>query len=71
VRSPSGIRAGTPALTTRGFDEDACEQVADIIARVVDAPNDEDVKADAAAEVEDLCVEYPLYDREGSLTDFE
>jgi glycine hydroxymethyltransferase len=69
--NPSGIRAGTPALTTRGFDEDACEQVADIIARVVDAPNDEDVKADAAAEVEDLCVEYPLYDREGSLTDFE
>lgn len=69
--NPSGIRAGTPALTTRGFDEDACEQVADIIARIVDAPNDEDVKADAAAEVEDLCAEYPLYDREGSLTDFE
>jgi glycine hydroxymethyltransferase len=69
--NPSGIRAGTPALTTRGFDEEACEQVADIIARVVDAPNDEDVKAEAAAEVEGLCAEYPLYDREGSLTDFQ
>jgi glycine hydroxymethyltransferase len=69
--NPSGIRAGTPALTTRGFDEEACEQVADIIARIVDAPNDEDVKAEAAAEVEELCAEYPLYDREGPLTDFQ
>ena len=69
--NPSGIRAGTPALTTRGFDEEACEQVADIIARIVDAPNDEDVKAEAAAEVEELCAEYPLYDREGPLTNFQ
>ncbi|MFW5963374.1 MAG: serine hydroxymethyltransferase [Natronomonas sp.] len=66
--NPSGIRAGTPALTTRGFDEEACEQVADIIARVVDSPNDEDVKSEAAVEVEALCDEYPLYDRDGSLT---
>ena len=66
--NPSGIRAGTPALTTRGFDEEACEQVADIIARVVDSPDDEDVKAEAAAEVEALCDEYPLYDGDGSLT---
>ena len=68
---PSGIRAGTPALTTRGFDEAACEQVADIISRVVDSPDDEDVKADAAAAVEELCAEFPLYDREGHLVDFE
>jgi glycine hydroxymethyltransferase len=69
--NPSGIRAGTPALTTRGFDEDACKQVADIIYRVVDNPNDAEVKTEAAAEVEDLCAEYPLYDREGPLVDFE
>ncbi len=31
--NPSGIRAGTPALTTRGFDEDACREVADLIYR--------------------------------------
>jgi glycine hydroxymethyltransferase len=68
---PSGIRAGTPALTTRGFDEEACRRVADLIYRVVDSPDDEDLKAEAAAEVEDLCEEYPLYDREGSITDFE
>jgi glycine hydroxymethyltransferase len=69
--NPSGIRAGTPALTTRGFDEDACKQVADIIYRVVDNPNDAEAKTEAAAEVEDLCAEYPLYDREGPLVDFE
>ena len=69
--NPSGIRAGTPALTTRGFDEAACERVADLIYRVVDNPDDEAVKADAEAEVESLCAEYPLYDREGRLVDFE
>jgi len=36
--NPSGIRAGTPALTTRGFDEDDCRTVGDLIARVIDAP---------------------------------
>jgi glycine hydroxymethyltransferase len=69
--NPSGIRAGTPALTTRGFDEAACRRVADIIARVIDAPDDEDVKREAAAEVEDLCATYPLYDRESVITDVE
>ena len=69
--NPSGIRAGTPALTTRGFDEAACERVADIIYRVVDSPDDEDLKTEAAAEVEELCAEFPLYDREGLITDYE
>ena len=69
--NPSGIRAGTPALTTRGFDEAACERVADVIARVVDSPDDEDVKTEAGREVEALCAEFPLYDRDGQFTDFE
>ena len=69
--NPSGIRAGTPGLTTRGFDEAACEQVADIISRVVDSPDDDEIKAEAAAEVEDLCAEFPLYEREGTLVDYE
>ena len=69
--NPSGIRAGTPALTTRGFDEEACKQVADIIYRVVDNPNSEDVKTEAAATVSELCSEFPLYDREDALVDFE
>jgi len=59
--NPSGIRAGTPALTTRGFDEDACQTVADLISRVVDAPDDDSVKGDVAARVDELTDDYPLY----------
>ncbi|WIV67294.1 serine hydroxymethyltransferase [Natrialbaceae archaeon AArc-T1-2] len=58
---PSGIRAGTPALTTRGFDEDAIRTVGDCIARVIDAPDDEDVKSDVGETVSELCQEFPLY----------
>jgi len=60
--NPSGIRAGTPGLTTRGFDEAATREVADVIADVVDAPDDADVKAEAAARVDDLTDEYTLYE---------
>jgi glycine hydroxymethyltransferase len=59
---PSGIRAGTPALTTRGFDEDDCRTVADLIARVIDAPDDEDVIAEVRNDVDGLCAENPLYE---------
>lgn len=65
TRSPfvaSGIRAGTPALTTRGFDETAIEHVADCIARVVDSPDDAEVKDDVAEDVQTLCADHPLYE---------
>lgn len=60
--NPSGIRAGTPALTTRGFDEDAIREVADIIASVVDNHDDDAVKADASERVAELTEQFPLYD---------
>ncbi|ELY69511.1 serine hydroxymethyltransferase [Natrinema versiforme] len=60
--NPSGIRAGTPALTTRGFDEDDCRKVGDLIARVVDAPEDEAVIEEVREEVATLCDENPLYE---------
>jgi len=60
--NPSGIRLGTPALTTRGFTESACREVADLIMGVVDDPHDESVVADVAARVEELTDEYPLYE---------
>jgi glycine hydroxymethyltransferase len=65
TRSPfvtSGIRAGTPALTTRGFEEDDMERVGDIIARVIDDPDDEDVTAEASEDVQELCDSHPLYE---------
>ncbi|MFC4553318.1 MULTISPECIES: serine hydroxymethyltransferase [Halorussus] len=60
--NPSGIRAGTPALTTRGFDEEDTRYVGELIADVVDNPDDEDVKAEVAEEVLDLCEQNPLYE---------
>ena len=58
----SGIRLGSPALTTRGFKEDDMKEVADIIASVLDRPEDEAVKADAKKRVAVLCEKYPLYE---------
>ncbi|MFB6172404.1 MAG: serine hydroxymethyltransferase [Haloarculaceae archaeon] len=65
TRSPfvaSGIRAGTAALTTRGFEEDAIRRVGELIVDVVDDVDDEDRKADVAAEVRSLCADHPLYE---------
>jgi len=59
---PSGIRAGTAALTTRGFDEAATRTVGRLIARVVDDVDDEAVKAEVAEEVQSLCADFPLYE---------
>ncbi|ELZ16499.1 serine hydroxymethyltransferase [Haloterrigena salina JCM 13891] len=59
---PSGIRAGTPALTTRGFDEEDCRKVGDLITRVVDAPEDEAVLEEVREEVATLCDANPLYE---------
>ena len=59
--NPSGIRAGTPALTTRGFDEEACKEVADLIFEIVDAPGDEDVIAGVSDRVDELTDEFDLY----------
>ena len=60
--NPSGIRAGTPALTTRGFEEDDCREVADLIYEVVEAPGDEDVVTEVGERVDELTDTHPLYD---------
>ena len=59
---PSGIRAGTAGLTTRGFDENAIAQVGDLIYRVVDNHDSEDVIYEVGEEVTSLCAEFPLYE---------
>ena len=58
----SGIRLGSPALTTRGFKEDDMKEVADIIAMTLDHPEDEAVREKARARVAALCKKYPLYE---------
>ena len=58
----SGIRLGSPALTTRGFKEDDMKEVADVIAMTLGNPNDESVREQARARVAALCKKYPLYE---------
>jgi len=67
-RSPfvtSGIRLGSPALTTRGFREEDMREVARIIAHVLDAPTDESHRAEARRRVDALCKKYPIYEHLG------
>ena len=64
-RSPfvtSGLRLGSPALTSRGFKENDMAEVADIIALVLDDPTDEDKKVQARERVAALCNKYPIYE---------
>lgn len=58
----SGIRLGSPALTTRGLKEDDFKEVADIIATVVKNPENATIKAACADRVAALCKKYPLYE---------
>ena len=58
----SGIRLGSPALTTRGLKEDDFKEVADIITTVVKNPEDAAIKASCADRVAALCKKYPLYE---------
>ena len=58
----SGIRLGSPALTTRGFKEDDMAEVANIISLVLSNPEDEGVRKEAADRVAALCAKYPLYE---------
>ena len=57
----SGIRIGTPAMTTRGFTEIEAEAVAHLVADVLDAPNDEAVLAKVRSQVAALCKKFPVY----------
>ncbi|MEY4592082.1 MAG: hypothetical protein RIR18_977 [Pseudomonadota bacterium] len=57
----SGIRIGSPAMTTRGFTEIEAEKIAHLIADVLDNPNDEANIAKVREQVADLCKRFPVY----------
>ncbi len=57
----SGIRIGTPAITTRGFKELEAEQLAHLIADVLEAPNDEAVIERVKVDVAKLTAKFPVY----------
>ncbi|MGD9951123.1 MAG: serine hydroxymethyltransferase [Burkholderiales bacterium] len=57
----SGVRIGTPAMTTRGFREAEAERLASLIADVLDRPGDDAHLARIAGEVKALCAAFPVY----------
>ena len=57
----SGIRVGTPAVTTRGMREAEMELVGELMIRALETPEDDRVLAMVRAEVEALCRKFPLY----------
>lgn len=57
----SGIRLGTPAVTTRGFNEDDMREVAAIIGLVLKNKDNAEKQKEAAARVATLCAKYPMY----------
>jgi glycine hydroxymethyltransferase len=64
VRSPmvtSGVRIGTPAMTTRGMGVDQASAIADAIADLLAAPEDAAVVARVRAQVSEICSRFPLY----------
>jgi len=59
--NPSGIRIGTPAITTRGFKESDMKVIGEGIAKVIDNHEDKKVISAARGEILELCRNYPLY----------
>ena len=57
----SGIRIGTPAITTRGMGTQEMKEIADFIDRAIQSRRDEEALASIALEVSDLCKNFPLY----------
>lgn len=57
---PSGIRLGTPAITTRGFDTENSKYLAQIIIQALKNSQDEAVLSDLKRKVKDLCIQFPI-----------
>ena len=58
----SGIRLGTPAVTTRGFGQSECKAVVGLIDQVLQAPQSDTVRRSVHSDIMELCKAHPLYD---------
>jgi glycine hydroxymethyltransferase len=64
TRSPfvtSGVRIGTPAITTRGFKTNECEFLGSLIVQILKNPTNEKIKINAQEEIKKLCLKFPVY----------
>lgn len=57
----SGLRLGTPALTTRGMKESEMKHVGQLIVKVLENPNDSELKLRVREDVDELCARFPIY----------
>ena len=57
----SGIRLGTPALTTRGMKQEDMRQIGEVIASVIREPESDDVKSKAREKVAEITAKFPMY----------
>jgi len=65
TRSPfitSGLRIGTPALTTRGMGESEMKHIAQMMVKIIENPNDSELKLKTRSEVGELCKKFPIYE---------
>lgn len=63
-RSPfvtSGVRIGTPAITTRGFNKDDCTTLANLMVQTLKNPTNESIHNDVKQAIKKLCDQYPVY----------
>ena len=58
----SGIRVGTPAVTSRGFKEEQCRQIADLVHRLLTAEDRDAAVREVSAKVAELCKQFPIYE---------
>ncbi len=65
----SGIRLGTPAVTTRGMGEREMDRIGELIARALHSPEDDSALGMVKVEVEKLCRMFPLYPEQPALTE--
>ncbi|MBA7681958.1 Serine hydroxymethyltransferase [subsurface metagenome] len=60
AQKTSGIRLGTPAVTTRGFGKEEMKKIASLVASILTNPNNPDVEKEARQEVSQMCSRFPL-----------